>query len=327
MGEDTETVVVRPARPEDREAVLAFCQHTWDDGDYIEDVWEHWLTSETGDLLVAVAGGLPVGLIHLAMLSTEDAWIEGIRVDPRARRQGIGRVLTSQALVRARQRGAQVARLFTDSDNVASQELVTKKFGFQRIAEMARYVGGALPAGADADADALLETEVSVATSSGPESRKTDTESGLGPRLLLADAEDYSRLREWLNQSNLAPANGGLQFGVWNAWTLHDRDLQEYIVRGMVWLLEEWQTIQAIAIVQDMPGQEDSPGTLQVRYIDGAAGGIGTLALALREIAQEHGLAQVVLWLPDLLILQDAMNGAGYSRGSQERLLIYQRAV
>jgi len=29
---------IRPARPEDREAVLAFCMHSWDWGDYIESV-------------------------------------------------------------------------------------------------------------------------------------------------------------------------------------------------------------------------------------------------------------------------------------------------
>ena len=324
MGEDSEAVVVRQAQPEDREAVLAFCRHTWADGDYIEDVWDIWLAQVTGALLVAVTGGRPVGLIHLAMLSAQDAWLEGIRVDPRTRRQGIGRVLTSQALILARQQGVKVARLFTSSENVASQELVTKRFGFQRVAEVVRYLGAALPAGTNTDADALLETDASVLESSEPE---TGAEPSPGPRLLLAGAEDHTRLGEWLKHSNLAPLNGGLQFGGWSAWALHEQDLQDYLVRGEVWLLEEWETIQAIAIVRDMVGEGGSPGTLQVRYIDGAAGSVGTLALALRDIAQERYLAQVELWLPDLLILQDAMNGAGYIRGSQEKMWVYQRAL
>ncbi len=322
MDEDSAAVMVRPARPEDREAVLAFCRNTWVDGDYIADVWDNWLAQETGVLLVAVVAGQAMGVIHLAMLSTRDAWIEGIRVDPKARRQGIGRVLTSQALVQARQRGALVARLFTDSDNVASQELVTKKFGFQRVAEVVRYVSGALPAGADADADALLETEASVVESSEPDAA---ADTAPGPWLMLAGAEDYTRLEEWLEHSNLAPLNGGLQFGRWNAWSLNEADLRGYLVLGDVWLLEEWGAIQAVAVVGDMEEDAGAPGTLQVRYIDGAASSIGTLALALREIAQEHELEQVELWLPDLLILQDAMNGAGYTRSSQERMLVYQR--
>ena len=39
---------IRPARPEDREAVLAFCMHTWDWGDYIESVWDEWLHDPQG---------------------------------------------------------------------------------------------------------------------------------------------------------------------------------------------------------------------------------------------------------------------------------------
>jgi hypothetical protein len=70
-----------------------------------------------------------------------------------------------------------------------------------------------------------------------------------------------------------------------------------------------------------------SLATLQARYIDGTASGISTLALVLREIAQERELEQVELWLPDLLILQDAMNGAGYARSSYEKMWVYERPL
>jgi ribosomal protein S18 acetylase RimI-like enzyme len=324
VEKDSETaeVLVRPARPADREAVLSFCRDTWDDGDYIENVWEDWLVDESGRLLVAVAGDQPVGLIHLAMLSTEDAWLEGIRVAPTARRRGIARVMTSQALVLARQRGACVVRLLTDSDNIASQGLVTKKFGFQRVAEVVRYTAPALPAGNHSDADVLLETEDMAASTS---ERSEQQESAPGPRLLLASEEDHTRLQDWLLHSNLAPINGGLQFGRWNAWALREADMQDYLARGEVWMLEEWESIQAIAVVRERPGRETFAPTLEVRYIDGSSGGIGMLALTLREIAEERHLTQVEFWLPDLLILQDAMNGAGYTRGSQEKMWVYQR--
>ncbi len=324
MEKDSETAeaLVRPAQPADREAVLSFCRDTWDHGDYIENVWEDWLVDETGLLLVAVAGDQPVGLIHIAMLSTEDAWLEGIRVAPTARRRGIARVLTSQALILARQRGARVVRLLTDSENVASQGLVTKKFGFQRVAEVVRYTAPALPSGNDADADALLATEEMAAGTSEPSEQH---ESAPGPRLLQASEDDHTRLQDWLLHSNLAPINGGLQFSWWNAWALHEADMRDYLARGEVWVLEEWDSIQAIAIVRERPGRGTFAPTLEVRYIDGASGSIGALALTLREIAEERHLAQVEFWLPDLLILQDAMNGAGYTRGSQEKMWVYQR--
>jgi hypothetical protein len=108
---------------------------------------------------------------------------------------------------------------------------------------------------------------------------------------------------------------------------LRDVDLQDYLVNGEAWLLEEWDMIQAVALVRDAGRKMSSLATLQVRYIDGTAGGISTLALVLREIAQERELEQIELWLPDLLILQDAMNGAGYSRSSYEKMWVYQRSL
>jgi ribosomal protein S18 acetylase RimI-like enzyme len=323
MDEPSEAVIVRPARPEDREAVLAFGQETWDGTDYIADVWEEWLAADEGALLVAVSDGHPVGLVHVAMLSHEDAWLEGIRVDRRVRRQGIGRVLTSRALVIAREQGAKVARLFTSGENVVAQKFVTRRFGFQKVAEVARYTGMALESGFDPEADALLDIE-----EPGPGiSQEPASEPPPGPHLLLAGAEDYIRLRDWLKQSNLTPANGGLQFGGWRAWTLQDTDLHDYLINGEAWLLEEWDVIQAVALVRDRRSEASSLATLQVRYIDGTASGISTLALVLREIAQERELQQVELWLPDQLILQDAMNGAGYSRSSHEKMWVYQRPL
>ncbi len=334
--EEMDEVIVRPARPEDRDAVLAFCAHTWDGGDYIAEVWEKWLADSNGALLIAVVSGKPVGLIHLDMLSPEEAWIEGIRVDPAQRRQGIGRILTSQALVAARERGAKVARLITDSDNIASQALVSKKFGFQRMAEVARYEAPALESGVDEDADLLLASEETDIASNVQEMQEPRNENmreeetneqgePAGPHLLLAGAEDYERIQAWLAQSNLAPFNGGLQFGWWRAWALTEQSMRDYLAEGAVWLLEEWDTIQAIAIIHAVISEELPPEMLQVRYIDGAAGSISMLALALREIAQEHGLPKVELWLPELLILRDAMNGAGYSRDGEETMLVYAR--
>src|SRR5438477_7266508 len=101
-----ETIEVRPAREDDREPVLAFCARTWDDGDYIQYVWDDWLADTSGALLVATLAGRPVGLTHLRMMSPDEAWIEGVRVNPETRRQGVARKLTSRTLATAHERGA-----------------------------------------------------------------------------------------------------------------------------------------------------------------------------------------------------------------------------
>ena len=64
---------VRPARSEDREAVLAFCQQTWEWGDYIEYVWDEWLNNPQGKLFVATKDGQPVAVANMRMLNKTEA--------------------------------------------------------------------------------------------------------------------------------------------------------------------------------------------------------------------------------------------------------------
>ncbi len=289
---------VRPARPEDRDAVLAFCAHTWSDGDYIEYVWDDWLKEDgKGVLLVGLLDGQPVGISHVAMISDDEAWLEGIRVDPAHQREGFGRILTSRSLVAAREHGAAVARLITSSENEASQGMFAR-FGFVRVAEMVRFRGPAL-----AQNDAV---EVTTLARPGP--------------------DDFERIWEWLVQSNLAPLTGGLEYADWQARALTEPLLRGYLAAGQVRLIEEWDAIQALAIpVPTAPEWESTP-TLAVRYIDGLADAIGRLALSLRVEAASAGYARVELWLPDLLILRDAMAGAGYE-GDDEVMLVLAREL
>jgi ribosomal protein S18 acetylase RimI-like enzyme len=294
-------VTVRPARADDREAVLAFTARTWgEDGDYIDAVWERWLGDESGVLLLAERAGVPLAMAHLRMLSEDEAWIEGVRVDPQVRRQGVGRVLISRTLVAARERGAAVARLFTDADNLAAQALFTR-FGFVRVAELVRYAAEPLEASASGDLPSL--------TTPGP--------------------DDFERIWSWLEQSNLAPFNGGLEIDEWTARAETEPRLRDALAARQVTLLDAWQSIQALAVVapERWAHAEDVPPLLVARYIDGQADGIGRLALALRQRAAELDCAGVRLWLPDLLILRDAMDGAGYQRRGDTALYAYAREL
>lgn len=288
---------VRPARAEDREAVLAFCAHTWDDGDYIADVWDEWLQDGRDVLLVGLLDGQPVAINHMRMVSDDEAWLEGMRVDPNFRREGFGRIITSRTLVAARERGASVARLITSSRNLASQRMIAR-FGFGRVAEMARYRGPALP----------------------PEdARQIPALSHPGP-------DDFERLWAWLEQSNLAPLTGGLEYDRWKARALTEPLLRDYLAACQVWLIEEWDTILALAIAVPNELYPHETPTLAVRYIDGLADAIGRLALALRAEAATLGRERVELWLPDSLILHDAMDGAGYER-DDETMLVFAREL
>lgn len=298
-----DTLEVRPARPEDRDAVLAFCAHTWDDGDYIEYAWDNWLRDQQDQrsvLLVGLLDGQPVALNRMVMVSEDEAWAEGMRVDPAYRRMGFGAVMTSRGLVAARERGAHVTRLITAEDNHASQAMIAR-FGFARIAEMVRYRGPALPSDEDVE-------DVAKPTHPGP--------------------DDLERIWAWLEQSNLAPLTGGLEYYRWQARALTEPLLRGYLAAGQVRLIEEWDAIQSLAILAprlEARGRRETH-TLPVRYVDGLADSIGRLGLALRAEAATMGCNHVELWLPNLLILRDAMAGAGYE-ADDETMLVFAREL
>lgn len=285
---------VRPADSTDRDAVLAFVEP----GDYLADVWEAWLHDARGVLLVGVLAGRPVAVFHVRLLTDDEAWLEGLRVDPAYRRQGIGRVMTSRALGSARALGAQVARLFAELRNDAARALF-ERFSFSHVADLLRF-----------EAPPLDEPPTGMLP---------------GTALRLARADDFERIWEQLEQSNLLPLTGGLEIDDWSARALSEPLLRAYLAAEDVALLEEWGTIQALAVAVPTPARAGAPGTLEVRYLDGLADAIGRTGVLLRRQAAERGLARVGLWLPDLLILRDAMDGAGFTRVTEAPMAVYER--
>jgi Acetyltransferase (GNAT) family len=134
-------IVVRMARPEDRAAVLSFASTTWNGSDYIPEVWDDWVVPSEGVMLVATVGaatggqgprdlsgrdlqvGQPVAMSRVTMLSPTEAWLEGIRVDPRVRGMGVATDLQVAELQWVAAHQAKVVRYITGAANVASQRL------------------------------------------------------------------------------------------------------------------------------------------------------------------------------------------------------------
>ena len=159
----TAQIQVRPARADDKKAVLAFCQNTFSWGDYVPEVWDTWLADARGQLLVGEVDRQPVGLIHVAFLDSGTAWLEGMRVHPDFRRQGIGRAVDATARALARERGTRIARLATSTKNIAAQKtLATAGYACAALfneweAKAARRDFSKAHVAAETDAAKLLE--------------------------------------------------------------------------------------------------------------------------------------------------------------------------
>lgn len=143
---------VRRARADDKQAVLSFASRTWDDSDYIPQVWDRWLAAADGVLLVATAGGteatdadgapLPadqaIAVARLVMLSRDEAWLEGIRVDPRVRGMNVATDFQVAELRWAAAHGVEVVRYATGQDNEGSHRLGARH-GFSLLGEWRWY--------------------------------------------------------------------------------------------------------------------------------------------------------------------------------------------
>lgn len=141
MSARTWPIRVRLARPDDRAAVLAFATNTWDGYDYIPEVWDEWVVPDSGLVLVAtveapVNGGeprdadgaalevdQPIAMTRVVMLSDREAWLEGIRVDPRVRGLGVATDLQVAELRWIVAHRGRVVRYLTSEVNVGSQRL------------------------------------------------------------------------------------------------------------------------------------------------------------------------------------------------------------
>lgn len=146
-------LVVRRARAEDAEPVLAFASNTWDGWDYMPHAFGRWLDAPDGVLLVGEVGSAPdggelldadgthlepgkvVAIVRVALPAAGEAWLEGIRVDPRVRGMDVATDLQVAELQWAAAMGARIVRYATSARNEGSHRLGARG-GFEQIVEL-----------------------------------------------------------------------------------------------------------------------------------------------------------------------------------------------
>ncbi len=108
--------MIRDATLNDKISVLKFCKNTFSWGDYIQDVWNYWLSE--GNLLLYEKKN-PVGICHVHY-SENQIWIEGIRIDPAFRKQKIATSLVNRCEIMGRKNNALFSYMLIDTNNTPS---------------------------------------------------------------------------------------------------------------------------------------------------------------------------------------------------------------
>ena len=117
---------IRDAKSSDKLHVLKFCKNTFSWGDYIKDVWDYWLSE--GNLLV-VEKTIPIAICH-AVFCKNQMWIEGIRINPDFRRQGLASNLIAKAESLAIQKQIPISLILIDTENSPSL-LMSHRLGYK----------------------------------------------------------------------------------------------------------------------------------------------------------------------------------------------------
>lgn len=277
------SIEIRQGRSEDREAILAFCIRTWEWGDYIASVWDEWLHDPQGQLFVATVDGQPVGMGHVQMLNAMEAWLEGLRIDPTYRHQGLATAINDVMLAEAMQRGATIARLVTEATNGAVLQMM-KHVLMRQVGTFVRFRG--LPLTTTPKRQYGLEM----------------------PQ--LATMSDVDEIIDYLNASNIFPVVGGLYYFGLTAYSITGELLQAKVLAKQVYLLRRWERLDGLAIAEPRQGRLDKH--LFVGYIDGTPEAISLIAYALRRIVVDMEMESVGAHVPDLILVRDAFVGAEY---------------
>jgi len=112
-------VIIRKATAIDKEHITKFCKNTFSWGDYIQDVWDFWF--KEGNLFV-LENTLPIGVCHAYYLDN-NVWIEGIRIHPSHRKQGLASQLVLHIESLAQKRGIETSSMLIDVENNSSLQM------------------------------------------------------------------------------------------------------------------------------------------------------------------------------------------------------------
>jgi hypothetical protein len=201
-------------------------------------VWNDWLKDKSGRMFVATIDGVPVGITHLSIDKPHEVWLSGARTDPNHRRIGVATAITQKCLDYAGRKGAKMARLATESDNIAAQELI-KKLGFRPIAEFVEM-----------------------------KTKKIAWETGKNSK--WAEETEADAAWNYLQTPKSHRKAAGLYTSLFHWFSLEKGDLKRFIEQQKAILhSSEKGTVDGIMLIDDATAREWHKNTMQTCIIDG----------------------------------------------------------
>ena len=279
-------ILCRPALPKDRQPILNFLQDVWDGEDYVPEIWDSWLFTEPGLLAVAELGGMVVGQGHLSDLGGREWWLEGLRVHPDQRGQGVGSHLHDYFVERWLASDGAVVRLATHANRISVHKMC-ERTGFERVS-------------------AFVPME---STPLSGRSKHSLTEAG---------EPDWERALEEVDEAGYFESLGGLMDNHWTFALPRAGRLRAEQGDRLLKSADGW-----MHLVRVDPTERERDAHLLATSATGQA--LETALLDLRRWMGEAGLDQLSWLAPKVPDYLEVAEKAGFARMDEEGLLIYER--
>jgi len=288
-------LVIRPAQQSDREAVFKFCEHAFDWGDYVPDVWDMWLNEQHSRVFTATLDNAPVGIMRVAMKKPGEAWFQAARTHPNHRRMGIATALVEACCEWARNNGAKAVRLSTDSDNYAAQE-VLKRLGFIRMSDFI-----------------IMKCE-----------RPRPQEAG---KCRWARKGDVERIWKFLAGSEVFKASAGLYTVLFIWMTLDKKDLNRFVTSGKAIIHQGEDVVDGLILIDETVRDVWDNKPIQTSYIDGERRAIFEMMKLVKTYAHTEDFETVYAFACNTPSVVKALTEAGFSRDDQNTEFIYHKTL
>lgn len=289
---DLNNVRIRPVSPHDKAAILAFCQHSFEDeSDYIQYVWDIWVAEPAGHILVAELDDCPVGMTRLVEFSKTEGWWEGLRVDRDYRKRGIGHSLFKATMEKAEALGLNTLRTCVSGKNSLMQSFVRSR--------------GWLPKGdyAVCRADAIDKSPTSLRL--------------LQPRDLDAVWPEISTLNLTVHQPLFVQRGAKWQ-------SLNKSTLARLLDKGWIWGVFKDKTIESLFIRSRM---ENPVGNLWIGWFGSSSAGLPVTLRDMQRLAHQEGFNAVAGFVPQSPSLLETMKSLSYQFNNKAVYQVYDLTI
>lgn len=286
--------VIRLARLEDEAAVRALSAHIWEGDDYVPDTFADWVADPLGRFYLLFAADRLAGFGKLTCLAAGEWWLEGLRVHPDFRGQGIARALHNYAVALAEEMAAGVLRFATASTNLATHHLAAST-GFTLVSRH------------------LLATAAAAAP------LPAITPGPFQP----AGPDHYAAAAAWLTQAVVQEITAGLYEDGWQWFSLLPA-LPALLAAGRVYT---WRNSSGLAVVDTAhdPEQPDAMWMNLAATQDVAE--MPALLADLRQLAAHLGKQTIKGKPPALPQMKAWLSAAGWQLSEDLEMFVFARSL